>query len=416
MCFGSGNVNFPDPNEVGAAQFAWNNFNQVTPYGGMNFTPPTFDENGNPTAAGTMEQWQTPEMQEMQEQMFGLRTGSMDMLSQLLGGGGGGGGFGGFNFGGGGGAPPTNPWAPPPVAGGGGGSDPPEYYPEANIMGGGGGGGPTGPTGTPMPDPGGPPVSNPDTPPWQFGDYGGSFTAQGDERLNPMFFSSNAPAIRDHYNMASLPGLLGRDDLIGERGRITQGKFDILKGLLDPVYENQDTALAQEYANRGMPVGSEEFDQRRGELADAQNRGYESAALQADQAGQKEMLALAGLSAQQRGQIFGEQGQQISVGNQARGQAFGEQMGVRQALMGDIMGIGGQQFQQLASILGLSQPPGAGGDLSQFYGPGPVDMMSAYGQNMQGQMYNAGNQIGGADLFSGLLGLGGQLGGAYLGR
>ena len=236
----------------------------------------------------------------------------------------------------------------------------------------------------------------------------------GDGGLNSLFQSDNAPSLGYNFNMGSLPGLLGAGDLQGERERLTQSKFDRLKGLLDPVYEQKQTALAQQMANRGMPVGAEEYDIMQGNLNQQESDAYRNAALEADITGGDELSRLAGLSAQQRGQLFGEQGTQLGMRNQARQQAFGESMGVRDALLRSMLGLGqfglqqqGQEFGQLAGLLGLTQAPGAGGDLGQFYGPSPIDMMNAYGMNMSGQQYNAGNQITGAGLMSGLFGLGG---------
>ena len=80
MC-GGGNINFPDPNEVGRAQFAWNNLNQYTPYGSVQYTPPTLDADGNPTAAGSMTQSLDPNLLAMQEAMMGIRGSALDHIS-----------------------------------------------------------------------------------------------------------------------------------------------------------------------------------------------------------------------------------------------------------------------------------------------------------------------------------------------
>ena len=82
------------------------------------------------------------------------------------------------------------------------------------------------------------------------------------------------------------------------------------------------------------------------------------------------------------------------------------QLGIQQGQFG--LQQQGQEYNQLAGLLGLTQAPSAGGDLSSFYGPSPIDMMNAYGMSNQGQMYNAGNQITGQGLMAGLFGLGGN--------
>jgi hypothetical protein len=67
-------------------------------------------------------------------------------------------------------------------------------------------------------------------------------------------------------------------------------------------------------------------------------------------------------------------------------------------------------FNELASLLGLAQ---VGGQAGLGYGPGMVDMNSAYGTQMQGQMYQDSFV---RDAIGGLLGLGGSLGSAWIGR
>ena len=63
------------------------------------------------------------------------------------------------------------------------------------------------------------------------------------------------------------------------------------------------------------------------------------------------------------------------------------------------------QFNELASLLGLRQVASPG--LNNFFQPGNVDMIGAYGMNQQGQMANARNATnlkGG--MMDGLMGLG----------
>jgi len=449
---GGGSINFPDPNEVGAAQFSWNNLNQYTPYGSVEYTPPEFDAMGNPISPGSMTQNYDPALLALQESMLGLRGSALGRLAGMFG-------SNSFGFGD---QPIAPQWPSPPTipgTGGGWGSSTGDDYqfdqrrttmtPEQmaqrglldpklaggggrityphnrtniqnpGLAGGGGGGGITYPHNrTNIRNPATAPVY--DTPDHR---YRGSEIIGGTDSLNDLFYSSSAPALKTGYNMGSLPGLLGEGDLTGERDRITQAKFDRMKGLLDPVFADKKTALAEQMANRGMPVGAEEYSILSDELGRQESNAYINAALDADLAGGDELSRLAGLSAQQRGQRFGEQTAGLNLSNQARQQAFGETMGVRDSLLRSMLGLGsfglqqqGQEYNQLASLLGLTQAPGAGGDLSQFYGPSPVDMMGAYGMNQQGQMYNAGNNISGAGLMSGLFGLGGAaMGGGMFG-
>jgi hypothetical protein len=420
MC--GGGVDPVDPNAVGAANFGWNNLNQYTPYGSMEFTPPEVDSQGRPIGPGTMTQSVDPQILALQDAMMGLRGSALDRLGGMFGGGG----FGPANIGWNG-DPSSNPSPQPGYPWGpwgnmygngnaGGGRNTGDATRDNQKIGLLGGGGRYGPGGGHMPPPGGdsPPIN--DTPPRGFP---GSQFANTPSNLNNLWYSDNAPALA--YETGGLPGLLGAGDLQGERERVTQAKFDRLKGLLDPVFAEKDTALQQRMANRGMPVGAEEYNILSDQLGQQQNEAYTNAALDADLAGQQELMAMAGLSGQQRGQLYGEQVGNIGLQNQARSQAFGENMGVYDALMRGQLGFGqfglqqqGQEYNQLASLLGLTGVPGAGGDMSQFFGPSAVNMNNAYGMNMQGQMSNANNQITGAGAFSGLLGLAGALGPSLL--
>ena len=414
MC-GGGNIKFPDPNEVGQAQWSWNNLNQYTPYGSVEYGAPTFDAEGNPISPGSMTQTLDPGLLELQEAMMGLRGSVLGQLGGMFGAGDfgfgspGGGGSGGYGGGG--------------VRGGSGGSGDGDGGGRMdNKMGLLGGANPFRLPGLATRN-GGAGRVTPDDPnnPYNY-NFGGSNMYGYGEDLNPLFASAHAPSIRSGFDTHNLPELLGANDLTGERERITQAKFDRMKGLLDPVFQEKNTALQERMANRGMPVGAEEYNILSDQLGQQENEAYTNAALDADLAGLQEMQGLTGMSAQQRAQLFGEKANLLGMNNQARQQAFGENMGVRDALLRSLLGQGqlgiqqgqfglqeqGQEFGQLASLLGITGAPGAGGDLSQFYGPSPIDMMNAYGMNQQGQMFNAGNQITGAGLMSGLFGLGGS--------
>lgn len=61
------------------------------------------------------------------------------------------------------------------------------------------------------------------------------------------------------------------------------------KRLLDPVYEQQGDDFRQRMANRGQPVGGEGYNDEYTAMMDAQNRGWESAAFGAKNAGEKAM-------------------------------------------------------------------------------------------------------------------------------
>ena len=59
---------------------------------------------------------------------------------------------------------------------------------------------------------------------------------------------------------------------------------------LDPIYERQGESFRQRMANRGQPVGGELYDDTYGNLMEAQNRGWESAAFGAKGASERARL------------------------------------------------------------------------------------------------------------------------------
>jgi hypothetical protein len=184
-------------------------------------------------------------------------------------------------------------------------------------------------------------------------------------------------------------GLEEMGSITGNRSRLERAYMERMRGLLDPVFAEQQGTLDERLANRGMPTGSEEGEILQGRLGRERADAYTRAALDAVLYGGAETRA-------DRSQSLGERLSQFGAQSQARSQLFGEDT---------------TQYNQLASILGLSPVAGASGDMGGFFGPGMVDMMGAYGMQMQNQQFN--QQFGG-DILSGLLGLGGQLGAAAI--
>ncbi len=63
-----------------------------------------------------------------------------------------------------------------------------------------------------------------------------------------------------------------------------------VKGYLDPIYAQQAEDLEQVMANRGQPVGGEEYTDRHRMMMDAQNQGWQNAAFGAKEAGETARL------------------------------------------------------------------------------------------------------------------------------
>jgi hypothetical protein len=193
--------------------------------------------------------------------------------------------------------------------------------------------------------------------------------------------------VTDDYQNIGLPYDLGLDTMPSyeeDRARYEQAYMDRARGLLDPIFSEQQMTLDERLANRGMPTGTEETEILQGRLARERNDAYTKSALDAILAGGAETRA-------NRGMTLGERLSQFGASSQARGQLFGEQS---------------QEFNQLASILGLSQVPQFGG--SQ---PAGIDMNSAYSMYGNQQMFQQQQQ---SDFWGGLMGLGGMLGAAAI--
>lgn len=63
-----------------------------------------------------------------------------------------------------------------------------------------------------------------------------------------------------------------------------------ITGRLNPIYDRQNERMQQEMANRGQPVGGEEYDDQFGNLMQAQNDGWANAAYTAGQLGDQARL------------------------------------------------------------------------------------------------------------------------------
>lgn len=147
--------------------------------------------------------------------------------------------------------------------------------------------------------------------------------------------------------------------------RYTDAFFSLQRGLLDPVFSDQERALQDRLANQGLPVGGEAYREDTGNFYDERNRAYERAATEAI------------LSGQQYG-------------------------------MGDLQAGAFQRavpFNELASLTGLQQTQLP--TLANFYGPRGTDFTGAQALNSQMQMNRYGAQMGTfSDLLGGLFGLG----------
>jgi hypothetical protein len=73
----------PDPYETAAADFAFSNFNQNTPFGSLNFTAPEFGPDGEVLNTASSNLTLTPEMQAMFDSQLGITQTSLNQAQQL---------------------------------------------------------------------------------------------------------------------------------------------------------------------------------------------------------------------------------------------------------------------------------------------------------------------------------------------
>jgi hypothetical protein len=170
------------------------------------------------------------------------------------------------------------------------------------------------------------------------------------------------------------PDSFGLDPQGINRGRVEQAMFDRTSSLLNPMFNQQQEAMYQDLANRGIPRDSEAGSREISNFM--RNRGEQYTRLAND--------AIMGGGAEVRNQ------------QAAMGQLFG--MGERLAerdIMTQLQNANmaqsnrATQFNELASLLGLNQVAQPG--LQNFFAPGQVDVTGAHALNLQGQTTNANN-------------------------
>jgi len=212
----------------------------------------------------------------------------------------------------------------------------------------------------------------------------------------PFDFTQGLPEFQfqDATNLPELP-----TDFEDTRRQVTKSVFDRQLGLLQPEFTRQREDLAQNLANRGIPIGSEAYNQATNRLDTQQSEQTQRLAQAADVAGGAEASRTFGMTLQARNQAIADQLRANELNNMARSAQLNERIGLR-----------GQQFNELAALLGgpqIVQP--------SFFAPSAVNTLGAN----QLAMSNANNAFNqqmagyGSDL-GGLFDLAGSLGSAYI--
>jgi len=188
------------------------------------------------------------------------------------------------------------------------------------------------------------------------------------------------------------------------RGDAERAFFDRSAGLLNEQFGRQEEDLRQTLANQGLQSGGQafgtefgNFNQRRGETFSNLAR---DAVLYGGQEASRSLADQMGL----RQQGFGEAQQGFQNAGSMRGQLLGERGMVRS-----------NQFNELASLLGLQQVQQP--NLSSFFAPGQAGVTDAYGLE-QSALQNNFNATSGrnASAKGAGAGLAGTLGSAFIGK
>lgn len=272
----------------------------------------------------------------------------------------------------------------------------------------------------------------------------------------------NPFSIQGNLNVGDLPEI--PQNIEQFRTDVEDAIFNRGRRLLDPVFQDQERAQIQRLANRGLPESGEAFDTARTRFFDRRNRAFVDLAdaatvaggnaasqqlgniLGARGAGFNEALAGGSFANQAAQQGLGQALAQAGFANQAgllglganldiqnqglrnaafNNQASAQNLALQQQLLqnnnaaraqalAEAQGIRGNQFNELASLLGLQQVQAPG--INSFFAPSQAPVMDAFAlnQNAQNLAYQGAlqNQQG---MLGGLFGLGGALLGGPIG-
>lgn len=185
---------------------------------------------------------------------------------------------------------------------------------------------------------------------------------------------------------SNLPKLLGADDLEGQRKAVSDALYQRQTAYLDPQFEAAQKAQDAKLANQGITLGSEAYKNAQDDSARAREFAYGQARDSSIAGGLNETTQLANLSSSQRAQMLAEA---LTKRN--------------------------QPINEYSALQSNSQV-----NVPQFQNPNnaqvqPTDTAGNIWNNFNGLMGIYNSKTGSNNsLLSGLMGLGGQLGGAYI--
>jgi hypothetical protein len=203
-------------------------------------------------------------------------------------------------------------------------------------------------------------------------------------------------------NLSGLPQLPQNFDAY--RGDAERAFFDRSAGLLNEQFGRDEETLRQTLANQGLQSGGAAFGREMGDFNQRRGETFQNLANDAVLfGGQEASRALAGQQGL-RQQGFNEAQQGLQNSASIRGQLLGERGSLRS-----------NQFNELASLLGLQQVQQPG--LQNFFGPSQTNVTDAFGLNQAAQQNNFNTQSRAASQAKGAMAeLLGSLGGAGISR
>jgi hypothetical protein len=199
-----------------------------------------------------------------------------------------------------------------------------------------------------------------------------------------------------NFDQSGLPGIPGN---FGEfRNEIEDAFFERSSRLLNPQFEQQEEQLRQTLANQGLFSGDQAATQQFETFGENRNRAFgdiaNSAVLFGGQEASRQLADILGT----RQQSFNNQFTSNQANNLIGQQNLGNQNAGRVQALNEIMGMRGNQFNEIAALLGLNQIQPQG--LNNFFGPGQVDVLGANALNLnqQNQNFQAANNTKSAGL------------------
>lgn len=144
------------------------------------------------------------------------------------------------------------------------------------------------------------------------------------------------------------------------RGQAEKAFFDRSAGLLNEQFGKDEERLRQTLANQGLQSGGQAFGTEFGEFNRRRGDTYANLANDA-----------------------------VLFGGEEASRSLAGQSGLRSQMLGERGALRGNQFNELASLLGLQQVQTPG--MQDFFGPGQANVTDAFGLNQASQQ-NSFNQ------------------------